>query len=224
MSFYRRFGKRMFDLATCVPALLVLALPLAALAALVAIKLGRPVLFLQQRTGWKRRPFHIFKFRSMLDSTDASGRPLPDEQRLTRFGHFLRDWSLDELPSLWNIVRGDMSVVGPRPFMHEYDPLYSPQQARRFEVRPGITGWAQINGRNTISWPEKFALDVWYVDRVSFALDLRILAMTLGKVFGRHDINSAAAATMPLFRGETLPGEGSRDGESGPGGDSSGAR
>jgi sugar transferase EpsL len=205
MSFYRSFGKRAFDLAIAVPAVILLSLPLLALAAVIAVKLGRPVLFLQQRTGWRRRPFRIVKFRSMLNAHGADGRPLPDEERLTAFGRFLRAWSIDELPSFWNIIRGEMSVIGPRPFLHEYNRLYSPEQARRFEVSPGITGWAQVNGRNAISWPEKFALDVWYVDHQSFALDTRILAVTAARVFTRHGINNDQAATMPLFNGETMP-------------------
>jgi lipopolysaccharide/colanic/teichoic acid biosynthesis glycosyltransferase len=200
--------KRVFDLVTAGGALLLLSPLLLALSAVIAIKLGRPILFRQERTGFGRKPFHIIKFRSMLDAVDEDGRVLPDEERLTPFGRKLRDWSLDELPGLINIVRGEMSVVGPRPFVHVYNELYSPEQARRFEVRPGITGWAQINGRNAISWPEKFALDVWYVDNRSFALDLRIILTTIGRVFKRHGINSEQAATMPRFWGETaMPGD-----------------
>ena len=184
-------------------ALILLSPLLLGLSAAIAITLGRPILFRQERTGLGRKPFHIIKFRSMLDAVDEHGRELPDEARLTPFGRRLRDWSLDELPGLINIVRGEMSVVGPRPFVHVYDELYSPEQARRFEVRPGITGWAQINGRNAISWPEKFALDVWYVDNRGFLLDLRIILATIGRVFKRHGINSEEAATMPRFWGET---------------------
>ena len=160
------------------------------------------MLFYQERTGWKRRPFRIVKFRSMLDAQDSAGNVLPDEARLTPFGARLRAWSLDELPSLWNILKGEMSIVGPRPFMHQYDRLYTETQARRFEVRPGITGWAQINGRNAISWPDKFAHDVWYVDNRSFRLDVRIVLATALGVLRRHGINSADAATMPLFEGQ----------------------
>ena len=203
MSFYASSAKRAVDLLVAIVAAIVLAPLIAVLAALIALKLGRPVLFRQERTGWRRRSFAIIKFRSMLDAQDSEGRLLPDEQRLTRFGRRLRAWSLDELPSLWNIIRGDMSIVGPRPFMHQYDQLYSAGQARRFEVRPGITGWAQINGRNAISWPEKFALDVWYVDNLSFGLDVRIIAATALRVVARHGINSAGETAMPLFRGET---------------------
>lgn len=200
------FGaKRVFDLVAASGALIVLSPLLLTLAAMIAMKLGRPIFFRQERTGYGRRPFHIIKFRSMLDGIAPDGRILPDEERITPFGHWLRAWSLDELPGLINIVRGEMSVVGPRPFVHQYDKLYSPEQARRFEVRPGITGWAQINGRNAISWPEKFTLDVWYVDHRSFGLDLKIIAATFLRVFRRHGINSAEAGTMPAFRGETGP-------------------
>ncbi|HEX8572081.1 MAG TPA: sugar transferase [Allosphingosinicella sp.] len=201
MSLYKAFGKRGLDLAAAGAALILLSPLLLMVAAAVAIKLGRPVLFAQQRTGWKKRPFRILKFRSMLDARDPEGRPLPDEQRLTRFGSWLRAWSLDELPSLINILRGEMSLVGPRPLLPQYDELYTPKQARRFEVRPGVTGWAQVNGRNAIGWSEKFAYDRWYVDHQSFALDLKILAITVARVLSRHGINSSEAATMPLFRG-----------------------
>lgn len=170
---------------------------------MIASKLGRPVLFWQERTGWRRRPFHIIKFRSMLDAVDEHGHVLPDEERLTPFGHRLRASSLDELPGLWNILRGEMSIVGPRPFIHQYDKLYSKEQAKRFEVRPGITGWAQVNGRNALTWPEKFALDVWYVENQTFLLDLKIILATVRGLFARHGINAADAATMPPFRGET---------------------
>ncbi len=203
MSLYKRGGKRTFDLAAAGAAVLVLSPLLLLLATAIALKLGRPVLFRQERTGWGRRPFKVIKFRSMLDAVDENGRVLPDEERLTSFGRWLRESSLDELPGLFNILRGEMSVVGPRPFVHIYDKRYSMGQARRFEVRPGITGWAQINGRNAISWPEKFALDVWYVDHCSFWLDLKIVAATVRRVFGRSGINSADAATMPEFMGET---------------------
>jgi len=203
MSLYARGGKRAFDLLVAGTALLLLSPMILALSLTIAAKLGRPVLFRQQRTGWQRRPFHILKFRSMLDAVDEHGHALPDELRLTPFGLWLRSSSLDELPALWNIMRGEMSLVGPRPFIHQYDSLYSPEQARRFEVRPGITGWAQVNGRNAISWPQKFKLDVWYVDNQSFLLDLKILLATFLGVVRRHGINSADAATMPPFRGET---------------------
>lgn len=203
MSFYARHGKRAFDVVVAMGALVALSPLLLVVASLVAIKLGRPVLFRQQRTGYGRRSFAILKFRSMLDAVDANGHALPDEVRLTPFGLKLRSSSIDELPGLLNILRGEMSIVGPRPFVHVYDPLYSAGQARRFEAKPGITGWAQVNGRNAISWPEKFALDVWYVENRTFLLDLRIIWMTVRRVVGRHGINSGDAATMLPFRGET---------------------
>lgn len=207
MSLYKRGGKRLFDLVAAGLATILLSPLILGVALLVAVKLGRPIFFSQERTGWKRRPFRLLKFRSMLDAVDADGNPLDDAERLTGFGRALRNWSLDELPSLWNVMRGEVSMVGPRPFVHQYDELYTEQQARRFEVRPGLTGWAQVNGRNAISWPEKFAFDVWYVDRQSFWLDLRILLATMKRVFTRHGINSEEAATMPVFRGETAPRE-----------------
>lgn len=203
MSLYRQGGKRAFDVCASLGALIVLSPLLLLLAGLVAAKLGRPVLFRQRRTGFGRQPFDILKFRSMLDAVDAQEVALPDEERLTPFGAWLRSSSLDELPGLINILRGEMSVVGPRPFVHVYEPLYSPEQARRFEVRPGITGWAQVNGRNAIGWPEKFALDGWYVRHLSFPLDLRIIRMTVAKVFARHGINDAAGAPVMPFTGET---------------------
>jgi len=203
VSFYTRYGKRAFDLAAAGGALVVLSPLLLVVALLVAAKLGRPVLFRQRRTGFGRRPFDILKFRSMLDAVDAHGHALPDEERLTSFGAWLRSVSLDELPALINILRGEMSVVGPRPFVHVYEPLYSVDQARRFAVRPGLTGWAQVNGRNAIGWPEKFALDVWYVEHLGLLLDLRIITMTGLKVFARHGINDVAGAPVLPFRGET---------------------
>jgi len=201
VSLYKSVGKRGVDLVGAGAALILLSPLLILIAAAVAMRLGRPVIFAQQRTGWKKRPFRILKFRSMLDARDAEGVPLPDEQRLTPFGSWLRAWSLDELPSLVNIVRGEMSLVGPRPLLPQYDEVYTPQQARRFEVRPGVTGWAQVNGRNAIGWSQKFAYDRWYVDHQSFALDMKILAVTVGRVLSRHGINSSEAATMPLFGG-----------------------
>jgi sugar transferase EpsL len=163
--------------------------------------LGRPVLLRQMRPGLHGRPFTFFKFRTMTEATDETGRLLPDEMRLTSFGRRLRATSLDELPQLLNVLRGDMSLVGPRPLLMEYLPLYSPKQARRHEVRPGITGWAQVNGRNAISWEEKFALDVWYVDHQSFLLDLRILAKTALRMMRPRDVNEPGAATMSKFTG-----------------------
>ncbi len=193
--------KRAFDLALSAALLIVLAPVLALTAVLVRVKLGAPVLFRQQRPGLYGRPFEILKFRTMTDARGSDGELLPDAQRLTRFGQFLRSSSLDELPELLNILRGEMSFVGPRPLLMEYLPLYSAEQARRHEVRPGITGWAQINGRNAIGWDEKFALDVEYVERHSMALDLRILALTALKVVQREGISAAGEATMPRFTG-----------------------
>jgi len=174
---------------------------LLAVGLLVRLRLGTPVLFRQQRPGRGGRPFQVLKFRTMRDARDAAGRPLPDEARLTRLGRFLRATSLDELPQLWNVLRGDLSLVGPRPLLMQYLPRYSPEQARRHEVLPGITGWAQVNGRNAISWEQKFALDVWYVDHWSLTLDLRILALTALRVIRRSGISRAGYATMPEFMG-----------------------
>ncbi len=194
--------KRLFDIVLSIVCLLVLALPLFALMWLVRHNLGSPVLFTQVRPGLYGKPFRMVKFRTMTDARDASGVSLPDAQRLTSFGRFLRASSLDELPELWNVLRGEMSLVGPRPLLMEYLPLYSPEQARRHEVRPGITGWAQVNGRNAISWADKFALDVWYVDHRSLWLDLRILWLTVRKVLVRDGISAAGEATMPKFVGD----------------------
>jgi lipopolysaccharide/colanic/teichoic acid biosynthesis glycosyltransferase len=193
--------KRLTDILLAGAALLVALLPMLALAALVRLRLGAPVLFRQKRPGLHGQPFMLLKFRTMLDARDASGGLLPDNERLTPFGRFLRSTSLDELPSLLSVLKGDLSLVGPRPLLMEYLPLYSPEQQRRHEVRPGITGWAQVNGRNAISWEEKFALDVWYVDNRSLLLDFRILALTLLKVFRREGISAAGEATMPRFTG-----------------------
>lgn len=194
--------KRLFDILLSACGLLVLAVPLLALAWQVRRKLGSPVLFTQIRPGLHGKPFRMVKFRTMTDARDASGALLPDAQRLTPFGRFLRASSLDELPELWNVLRGEMSLVGPRPLLMEYLPLYSAEQARRHEVRPGITGWAQVNGRNAISWEDKFALDVWYVDHRSLWLDLRILWLTVRKVLVRDGISAAGEATMPRFEGD----------------------
>jgi len=193
--------KRTLDLAAALLALLLLAPLIAVIALLVAVKLGRPVLFRQQRPGLHGAPFYLVKFRTMSDARDAGGRLLPDEQRLGRFGRWLRSTSCDELPTLWNVLVGDMSLVGPRPLLMEYLPLYSPEQARRHEVRPGVTGWAQVNGRNSISWDQKLAHDVWYVDHRSLALDLRILFMTVMAVVRRVGINQRGQATMERFTG-----------------------
>ena len=193
--------KRAFDLLV-VLATLPLWLPLLMLLALVVrARLGRPVFFRQPRAGRHGRVFRLCKFRSMTDARDAAGRLLPDAERLTPFGRWLRSTSLDEIPSLANVLRGEMSLVGPRPLLVEYLPLYTPRQARRHEVRPGITGWAQVNGRNALSWEERFEHDVWYVEHRRFALDLRILALTLAKVLKREGIAAPGQATMERFRG-----------------------
>jgi lipopolysaccharide/colanic/teichoic acid biosynthesis glycosyltransferase len=193
--------KRVFDLVAASLALLLLALPLLALVWLIRSKLGSPVLFRQVRPGLHGRPFTMVKFRTMTDERGPDGALLPDAQRLTPFGRFLRASSLDELPELWNVLKGEMSLVGPRPLLMEYLPLYTPEQARRHAVRPGITGWAQVNGRNAISWADKFALDVWYVDHRSLWLDVKILWSTVRKVMYREGITAEGDATMPRFRG-----------------------
>jgi len=191
----------MFDLivATCA---MIGAVPLMfVLWLLVRISLGRPALFCQLRPGLNGRPFTLFKFRTMREACDSRGDPLSDAQRLTKFGSFLRNTSLDELPELFNVLKGDMSLVGPRPLLMRYLPRYSPQQARRHEVKPGLTGWAQINGRNAASWDKKFALDVWYVDNLSFWLDVRIMVRTFRTTISRHGISQPGHATMPEFMG-----------------------
>jgi len=200
-TFYRRHGKRLLDLALTVPALILLAPVMSVVALAVWLTTGRPVLFCQVRPGLHAQPFTMLKFRTMSDDTDADGVLLPDAQRLTRLGRFLRRTSLDELPELWNVLRGDMSLVGPRPLRMEYLPLYSREQARRHDMTPGVTGWAQVNGRNALSWEDKFALDVWYVDRCVFALDVRILARTAWKVITQQGIGSGDSLTMPRFTG-----------------------
>ena len=199
--------KRVFDMLVAALALIMLAPLLAVIAVAVAYRLGRPVLFRQIRPGLRGRPFEMVKFRTMLDAKDAYGKSLPDDQRLTTFGVWLRSTSLDELPELWNVLRGDMSLVGPRPLLMEYLPLYTSDQARRHDVRPGVTGWAQVNGRNALSWDEKFKLDVWYVDHQSFWLDMKILMLTVKKVFVREGISATGEATMPKFTGSE-PGRG----------------
>lgn len=197
----QRLLKRLLDIAVAATGLALLAPVLAILALAVRLKLGRPILFRQRRPGLHGGPFEMYKLRTMLDRQDAQGRPLPDEERLTPFGRFLRSTSLDELPELLNVLRGEMSLVGPRPLLMEYLARYTPEQARRHEVKPGITGWAQINGRNAIGWEERFALDVWYVDHWSLALDLKILFQTAGKVLRRDGISAESHATMPKFMG-----------------------
>lgn len=193
--------KRFFDFSATAFGLLVLALPLLLLALLVRTKLGSPVFFRQTRPGLHGKPFEMVKFRTMTDARDAQGELLPDSERLPPFGRFLRSSSLDELPELWNVLKGEMSLVGPRPLLMEYLPLYTPQQYRRHEVRPGVTGWAQVNGRNAISWEEKFALDVWYVENQSFWLDVKILLLTVKKVLVKDGISAAGEATMTKFTG-----------------------
>lgn len=193
--------KRAFDIAVSAALLLCLAPLLLLLAWLIRRKLGTPVLFCQMRPGRHGKLFAMYKFRTMRDAADENGKPLPDAERLTPFGRKLRAASLDELPELWNVLKGDMSLVGPRPLLPEYLPLYNAEQSRRHEVRPGITGWAQVNGRNAISWPEKFRLDVWYVDHRSFWLDIKILLLTVKKVFARDGINSEGEATAAKFEG-----------------------
>ena len=193
--------KRLFDIAMASVMLLAAAPLLVVIAILIRIRMGSPVLFRQVRPGLHARPFEMIKFRTMLDATGPDGQPLPDGERLTPLGRFLRSTSLDELPELWNVLKGEMSLVGPRPLLMEYVPLYSPEQARRHEVRPGITGWAQVNGRNAIGWEEKLALDSWYVDHRTALLDLKILLQTAAKVFARHGISAEGEATMPRFEG-----------------------
>src|SRR5690554_405870 len=193
--------KRLLDIAVSLLGLLVLAPVFVVVACVVRRKLGAPVFFRQTRPGRDGKPFQMVKFRTMLDATDKEGNPLPDDQRMTRFGSFLRSTSLDELPELWNVLKGDMSLVGPRPLLMEYLPLYSPEQYRRHEVRPGITGWAQVNGRNALSWEDRFRLDVWYVDNRSMVLDIKILFLTVKKVLVRDGISEEGGVTMSKFNG-----------------------
>jgi len=193
--------KRVIDVVGASIGLVLLSPLLAVVALLVRVRMGTPVLFRQQRPGRGGRPFEMTKFRTMTDRRGPDGELLPDAERLTALGRWLRRTSVDELPELLNVVQGDMSLVGPRPLLMEYLPLYSPEQARRHEVRPGITGWAQVNGRNAVTWDEKFALDVWYVDHRSFTLDVEILAKTVAQVFSGHGVSAPGHATMEPFRG-----------------------
>jgi sugar transferase EpsL len=195
--------KRIFDLVATLAGLMPVLPLLLMVALLVRIRHGAPILFRQQRPGLHGKAFRIYKFRTMTDARDNEGNALPDAQRLTGLGRFLRSTSLDELPELLNVLKGEMSLVGPRPLLMEYLPLYSPEQARRHEVRPGITGWAQVNGRNAINWEEKFKLDVWYVDNRTFCLDLKILWMTFRKVFKREGVSQVGQATAEKFTGNT---------------------
>jgi len=193
--------KRIIDLTVSACALIILSPLLTIVALMVRQRLGSPVLFRQVRPGRAAKPFEMIKFRTMRDAVDADGQPLSDAERLTPLGRFLRSTSLDELPGLWNVLKGDMSLVGPRPLLMDYLPLYTPEQARRHDVCPGVTGWAQVNGRNAISWEQKFALDVWYVDNRSLWLDIKILTMTTLKVVRRDGISSAGSVTAEKFEG-----------------------
>lgn len=193
--------KRLFDIAVSGTALVLISPVIVTSAVLIKKKLGSPVLFKQTRPGKDGEPFEIYKFRTMTDERDAHGELLPDAERLTDFGKTLRELSIDELPQLFNVLKGDISLVGPRPLLMQYLPLYNEHQKRRMEVRPGITGWAQVNGRNNISWKEKFDLDVWYVDHQSFILDLYIIYLTVVKVFKQSDISQDGHATVPAFTG-----------------------
>jgi lipopolysaccharide/colanic/teichoic acid biosynthesis glycosyltransferase len=193
--------KRGMDIVVSLVAFPVFLPLMAVLTVLVRMRLGTPVFFTQLRPGLHGKPFRMVKFRSMTDARDAAGKLLPDSERLTAFGHFLRASSLDELPELWNVLKGDMSLVGPRPLLMEYLPLYDATQSRRHEVRPGITGWAQVNGRNALSWEEKFKMDVWYIDHQSLWLDMKILILTIKKVFVREGVNAPGHATAERFTG-----------------------
>ncbi|MDR9765627.1 sugar transferase [Shewanella baltica] len=193
--------KRLFDFIIALSVLFTLLPVIILVAVLIRYKLGSPILFTQERPGLHGKVFKMMKFRSMLDAKDSKGSVLPDDQRMTKFGLLLRSTSLDELPGLFNVLKGDMSLVGPRPLLVQYLPLYSSEQARRHNVRPGITGWAQVNGRNAISWDQKFKFDVWYVDNQSFWLDFKILLLTIKKVFVREGISADGHVTMEPFRG-----------------------
>lgn len=193
--------KRLVDITGALFGLFLLAPVFIVVAVLVCIRFGSPIFFRQTRLGKDGKPFQMIKFRTMLDAVDKHGTPLPDKERMTSFGALLRSTSLDELPELWNILKGDMSLVGPRPLLMEYLPLYSREQYRRHEVRPGITGWAQINGRNALSWEDRFRLDVWYVDNRSFWLDLKIILLTVKKVLVRDGISGEGEVTMSKFTG-----------------------
>lgn len=194
-------SKRVLDVLLTIPAILVLSPVMLILAILVRVKIGTPIIFRQERPGYKGKPFWLYKFRTMTNALDAQDNLLPDSQRLTRLGLFLRSYSLDELPELFNILRGEMSIVGPRPLLMQYLERYSPEQARRHKVLPGMTGWAQINGRNELSWEEKFKLDVWYVDHWSVWLDAKIILLTVAKVLHREGINQPGQATAEEFMG-----------------------
>jgi sugar transferase EpsL len=198
---YRQFGKRLFDILVAILALSVFILLLGLIIFLVRIKLGYPIIFRQKRPGLNGKLFTLYKFRTMTEAYDEQGNVLPDAERLTSFGRLLRSTSLDELPELFNVLSGDMSLVGPRPLLVKYLGLYTPEQARRHEIKPGITGWAQINGRNAVTWEGKFKLDVWYVDRLSFCLDVKIIALTIWALLKHEGINQPGQATMGEFLG-----------------------
>lgn len=201
VGFYEKYIKRLLDFTLSFLALIILSPVLLVTALLVRIKLGSPIIFHQERPGKSEKIFRLYKFRSMTDECDENGNLLPDDERLTRFGQILRSTSLDELPELLNILRGDMSIVGPRPLLVKYLPLYNEEQRHRHDVRPGLTGWAQANGRNAISWEEKFKLDVWYVQHISFWVDVKVIFMTVKKVFCRDGISSETSVTMEEFSG-----------------------
>lgn len=202
MKLYKSYFKRLIDVMASGCALLALFVPLVAVTTwLHFANKGAGAFFFQERPGRNGKIFRVVKFKTMTDERDANGELLSDEKRLTKVGRFVRSTSIDELPQLWNVFKGDMSLIGPRPLLVQYLPLYSPEQARRHEVRPGITGWAQCHGRNAISWQKKFELDVWYVDHISFHTDCKVILTTLKKVLGRADINSATSATMEAFNG-----------------------
>ena len=201
VSFYEKYIKRVLDILCSLAAIILFCWLFAVVALLVRIKLGSPVIFKQPRPGKDEKVFMLHKFRSMTDETDDKGELLPDEMRLTRFGRFLRSTSLDELPELWDILIGNMSIIGPRPLLVKYLPLYNDEQRRRHEVRPGLTGWAQVHGRNLTSWEERFAYDTDYVDHLSFALDVKIVFMTVHCVFAREGISAEGSATMEAFTG-----------------------
>jgi len=198
---YRQFGKRILDVVVALLVLIILSPLLIGIAILVRLLLGHPIFFRQKRPGLHGDPFYIIKFRTMSNARDGNGNLLPDSERLTAFGRFLRSTSLDELPELWNVLRGEMSLVGPRPLLMDYLERYTSQQARRHEVKPGITGWAQVNGRNTLDWDKRFELDVWYVDNFSLWLDMKIIGLTLYKVLRRDGISEQNQATMTEFMG-----------------------
>lgn len=201
---YQKFFKRLLDIILSLLALIILSPILLIIAILVRIKLGSPIIFKQKRPGYKEKIFTLYKFRTMTNERDDNGELLPDEVRLTKFGRFLRSTSLDELPELYNILKGDMSIVGPRPLLVKYLDRYNEEQHLRHDVRPGLTGWAQVNGRNTVAWTERFKMDVWYTKNISFSLDLKIILLTIKNVLKREGINSDNDATMEEFLGNSI--------------------